>query len=148
MNETGVDNSGVYWLVTVFVALVLVAIRDFVRWYRKPKAQRSAWKGSGGYFVTHYRKELSNIAKLLSNKECRGTVHDRFSDIHSCAELYTDECGVIAQISVYRIGDNRGPTARYGVDVRSNLSIESESVIRRSLEFAELRPVEFYALCA
>lgn len=147
MNETGVDNSGVYWLATVFAVLILVAIRDFVRWYRKPKALRSAWKGSGGYFVTDYRREISNIAKLLSHREYRSDVHDRFNESRACAELYTDECGVVARISIYRLPEVPGEFARYAATVSCNLSIESEGLIGRSLEFAGVKPVEFKALC-
>jgi len=142
-----IDPTGQHWLIAVSVVIIVVAIRDLVRHIRKKPTNKDSWSGSGGYFCSNYRKELSNIAKLLSNRECRSTVHSRFSEKNDCAELYTDEFGVIAQISVYRIGNSAGKGARYGVDVRSNLSIQSEAIIRRALEFAKLNPVEFKALC-
>jgi|GEM_PF-4563661 hypothetical protein len=46
---------------------------------------RNAWKDSGGSYVSEFRKELDEVAKLLGAKT-------RFNLEQRCAELYVPAC--------------------------------------------------------
>ena len=99
------------------------------------KTPKDLWEYGHGY-VADFRKELDDIAQLLS-RDSRHIVRTRFNRSRACAELYTDSGEVVALVRVH--GEmSRGNTAH----VTCNLS-ESSKKCFGLLELKSLE-VKFY----
>lgn len=98
------------------------------------------WKGSTSSYVARFRRQLNAVAKELAEKDGRTMVRTRFNSELKCAELYTSEGKVIAQVTAFRLHH-----ARAIVAVRCNLSIVDETVFSRKLT-TKHSVVEFRAL--
>ena len=90
--------------------------------------KKDPWNGCNrSHHVFGFRRELNNIAGLLSYREGRRAVFVQFNRNKQCAELLTEKSGVIARVNVFLGKKN---ASRYLIIVDSDLSENSTALFR------------------